>query len=208
LRRRPDIRRAERQLAAATARIGQAQADLYPKFSLTGFFNLQSASIDDLVAWRSHAFSIGPAISWPIFEAGRLHAAVAVRNAQQEQALTTYEQSVQNAVQEVRDQLIAFTTERQRHASLTQAVTADRDAADLAGKLYAQGLTDFLTVLDAERQLNQAENALAQSDTQIDTALIALYKALGGGWESAEQNNQPDVTHATTAKAAEMPNAK
>ena len=91
---------------------------------------------------------------------------------------------------------------------LAQAVTADRDAADLAGKLYVQGLTDFLTVLDAERQLNQAENALAQSDTQIDTALIALYKALGGGWESAEQNTQPDATHATTAKAAEMPDAK
>ncbi len=183
LRRRPDIRRAERQLAAATARVGEAQADLYPKFSLIGFFDLQSASIEDLVAWRSRAWSIGPAISWPIFEAGRLHAAVAVRNAQQEQALTAYEQSVQNAVQEVRDQLITFTTERQRNASLAQAVASNRDAVDLAGKLYAQGLTDFLTVLDAERQLDEAENALAQSDTQIDTSLIALYKALGGGWQ-------------------------
>ncbi|HVT80725.1 MAG TPA: efflux transporter outer membrane subunit, partial [Phycisphaerae bacterium] len=183
LRRRPDIRRAERQLAAATARIGQAQAELYPKFSLTGYFNLQSASIDDLLNWKSRAFSIGPAVAWPVFEAGRLRALVAVRNAQQEQALTAYEQSLQNAVQEVRDQLVAFTSERTRRDSLSKAVAADRDAADLAGKLYAQGLTDFLTVLDAERQLNEAENALARSDTDIDTSLIALYKALGGGWE-------------------------
>jgi multidrug efflux system outer membrane protein len=187
LRRRPDIRRAERQLAAATARIGAAEAELYPRFSLTGAFNLQSASIEDLFDWRSRAFSMGPAISWPIFEAGRLRAAVAVRNAQQEQALLTYEQAVQGAIAEVRDQMVTFSTERQRHASLAQAVTSDRDALDLAGKLYAQGLTDFLTVLDAQRQLDQAENALARSDTQLDESFIALYKALGGGWQ-----NQPD----------------
>jgi len=186
LRRRPDIRRAERQLAAATARIGQAQAELYPKFSLSGFFNLQSASIEDLFAWRSRAFSIGPAISWPIFEAGRLRAAVAVWNAQQEEALITYEQTVQNAIAEVRDQMVGYSTERRRHESLTQAVTADRDALDLAQKLYAQGLADFLTVLDAQRQLDAAENALARSEAQLDEAFIGLYKALGGGWENVQ----------------------
>ncbi len=184
LRRRPDIRRAERELAAATARVGVAEAELYPKLSLTGFFNLQSASIDDLWSWRSRAFSIGPAISWPIFESGRLHAVIAVRGAQQEQALLAYEQAVQGAIAEVRDQMVSFATERRRHGSLEQAVAADRDALDLATKLYTQGLTDFLTVLDAERQLDQAENALARSEAQLDESLIGLYKALGGGWLS------------------------
>jgi len=186
LRRRPDIRRAERELAAATARVGAAEAELYPKLSLTGFFNLQSASIEDLGAWRSRAFSIGPAISWPIFESGRLHAAVAVRNAQQQEALLAYEQAVQGAIAEVRDQMVAFATERRRQAALAEAVTADRDALDLAGKLYAQGLTDFLTVLDAQRQLDGAENAQARSAAQLDEALIGLYKALGGGWRNQE----------------------
>jgi len=183
LRRRPDIRRAERQLAAATAQVGVAEAELYPKLSLTGFFNLQSASVDDMFKWPSRTFSVGPTVSWPIFEAGRLRAAVAVRSAQQEQALLGYEQTVQGAIQEVRDQMVALSTERQRRAALTEAVAADRDAADLAGKLYAQGFTDFLTVLDAQRQLNAAENALARSETQLDEALIGLYKALGGGWQ-------------------------
>ena len=186
LRRRPDIRRAERQLAAATARVGVAEAELYPKLSLTGFFNLQSASTNDLIDWHSRAFSVGPAISWPILEFGRLRGVIAVRNAQADQALLSYEQTVQNAIQEVRDQMVTFSTERRRHTSLAEAVVADRDALDLAGKLYAQGLADFLNVLDAERQLDQAENALARSEAQLDEALIGLYKALGGGWENQE----------------------
>ena len=115
---------------------------------------------------------------------------MAVRNAQQEQALAAYEQAVLVAVQEVRDQLIAFTTERQRHTSLAQAVASNKDATDLANKLYAQGLTDFLTVLDAERQLSQAENALARSDTLLDADLIALYKALGGAWDTKMTNDE------------------
>jgi NodT family efflux transporter outer membrane factor (OMF) lipoprotein len=187
LRRRPDIRRAERQLAAATASVGVAEADLYPKLSLTGFFNLQSASVSDLVAWRSRAFSMGPTVDWPIFESGRLHAVIAVRNAQQEQALVSYEQAVQDAIQEVRDQMVSLSTERQRRVSLAEEVKADTDAVDLAGKLYAQGLTDYLTVLDAQRQLDQAQNALARSDTDADSSLIALYKALGGGWEASQE---------------------
>ncbi len=207
LRRRPDIRHAERDLAAASARVGMAEAELYPKFSLTGFFDLQSASIEDLVAWRSRAFSIGPAIAWPIFEAGRLRAAVEVRNAQQEQAMVTYEQTVQRAIQEVRDGLISFTTERQRRDSLGQAVKADQDALDLARQLYGQGLTDFLTVLDAQRQLYQAQDALSQSDEQVTASLIALYKALGGGWESAlpEATTLPATRPATAPASMSAP---
>jgi NodT family efflux transporter outer membrane factor (OMF) lipoprotein len=192
LRRRPDIRQAERRLAAATARTGEAQAALYPRFSLTGFFNLQSESIDDLFTWKSRAFSIAPTVRWPIFDAGTLRAAVQVRTAGQEEALAGYEATVRQAVTEVRDGLVAFTTERRRRASLAQAVTADREALNLAQQLYRQGLTDFLTVLDAERELFAAQDALARSETDQATALIGLYKALGGGWETGE--NAPNTT--------------
>ena len=207
LRRRPDIRAAERRLAGATARIGQAEAQLYPKLSLTGFFDLQSASIDDLWSWRSRAFSIGPAVTFPIFEAGRLRAAVRVTNAQQEQAFVSYEQSVQGAIQEVRDALITFGTERSRRASLAQAVSADEQAVDLSNQLYGQGLIDFLAVLDAQRQLYSAQDELAQSDMQLAASMIALYKALGGGWETpppapATQPAPATVTGATMPAAS------
>jgi NodT family efflux transporter outer membrane factor (OMF) lipoprotein len=203
LRRRPDVRRSERQLAAATARIGVAEAALYPKFSLTGVFNLQSASVEDLLDWRSRAFSIGPAVSWPIFQAGRLRAAVAVRTAQQEEALVTYEQTVQRAIEEVRDELVTLNTERTRRGALAQSVAADQDALDLARQLYTQGLADFLTVLDAQRQLFQAQDALAQSDTRVTTAVIALYKALGGGWETPVPPAPFPTTAAATAPATQ-----
>jgi NodT family efflux transporter outer membrane factor (OMF) lipoprotein len=193
LRRRPDIRRAERQLAAATARIGVAEAELYPKLSLTGFFNFQSASIEDIFDWRSRAFGIGPTVTWPIFQAGRLRAAVAVRNAQQEEALVTYEQTVQRAVEEVRDELVTFQTERQRQASLQDAVRAQQESFDLATQLYRQGLTDFLSVLDAQRQLFEAQDALARSRAQATAAVVALYKALGGGWD-ADFRQPPNAT--------------
>jgi NodT family efflux transporter outer membrane factor (OMF) lipoprotein len=183
LRRRPDIRRAERELAAATARVGVATAELYPKLSLTGFFDLQSESVDDFFDWHSRMFALGPTVTWRIFEGGRLHAAIEMRSAQQEAALLSYEQTVQTSIQEVRDQVVGLSTERRRRAALADAVASNLDAADLAGKLYVQGLTDFLNVLDAQRQLNLAQNALARSDIQIDQALIALYKALGGGWQ-------------------------
>jgi outer membrane protein, multidrug efflux system len=201
LRRRPDIRRAERNLAVATARVGVAEAQLYPKFYITGMFSMQSASIDDVFDWRSRAFSIGPAISWPIFEAGRLRAAVVVKNAQQEQALLTYEQSVQSAIQEVRDELVAFAAEHRRRDSLARAVDADEESVELANQLYTQGLTDFLSVLDAQRQLYQAQDDLAQSDAKLDSALIALYKALGGGWENGPPISSlaPMTSPATTS---------
>jgi NodT family efflux transporter outer membrane factor (OMF) lipoprotein len=207
LRRRPDIRRAERQLATATARIGVAQAELYPKLTLTGFFNFQSATIEDIVDWRSRAFSIGPAISWPIFQLRRLRSAVDVRTAQQEQALVTYESAVQHAVEEVRDELVSLQTERQRQVSLTDAVNAQQESFDLATQLYRQGLTDFLTVLDAQRQLFDAQDALARSHTQSTASVIALYKALGGGWDAdfSTPATQPAATQPTTAPAATRP---
>jgi NodT family efflux transporter outer membrane factor (OMF) lipoprotein len=184
LRRRPDIRQAERQLAAATARIGQATADLYPRFTLTGNFVMLSADTKDIFDWRSRSFGIGPTVSWPIFDAGRLRSLVNVRNAEQEQALATYERTVLGALEEVHNAISAFATEQERRAALVNAVAADQTAADVSRAQYRQGVVDFLNVLDAQRSLYASQDQLADSDRAVTTSLVALYKALGGGWES------------------------
>jgi outer membrane protein, multidrug efflux system len=183
LRRRPDVRRAERELAAATARTGAATADLFPRFSLTGNLGLQSLSPDKLFRTDSVYSAIGPAINWPIFDAGRIRSNIRVQDERQEQALIRYEQSVLQALQDVEDALTNYASEQVRHQSLAEAVAADRRAVDVAQDRYRQGVVDFLTVLDAQRSLFRSQDALAESDRLVATDLVALYKALGGGWE-------------------------
>jgi multidrug efflux system outer membrane protein len=184
LRRRPDIRRAERQLAAATAQIGAATADLYPKFSLSGAFGLQSISASDWFTGASRFWSIGPTITWPIFDAGKIRANIEVRNAQQEQALLLYQKSVLSALQDVESALVNYSQEQSRYRSLLEAAGANRRAVQLANDLYSQGLVAFLNVLDAERTLYTSESDLAQSEANMAANLVALYKALGGGWNT------------------------
>jgi outer membrane protein, multidrug efflux system len=184
LRRRPDIRRAERQLAAATAQVGAATADLFPKFSLTGVGGLQSVSASDWFTRGSRFWSIGPTISWPVFDAGRIRANIEIRNAQQEQALTQYEKSVLSAFQDVETALVNYANEQVRYRSLTDAVAANRRAVTMANELYIRGLNDFLNVLDTQRSLYATESELAQSQATMASNLVALYKALGGGWEA------------------------
>jgi multidrug efflux system outer membrane protein len=183
LARRPDVRRAERQLAAATARIGEAEADLYPKFSLLGSFGIESIEATDFFRWPSRTWSMGPSVRWPIFEAGRLRANVAIRNAQQEQARAAFEKAFLVALEEVENALVAYFRERERHASLAEAVAADRRSVDLAEDLQRKGLVSFLDVLDSQRALYGAESLLAESDAAVSIDLVALYKALGGGWD-------------------------
>lgn len=184
LRRRPDIRRAERQLAAATAQVGAAMADLFPRFSLTGITGLQSVSASDWLSRGSRFWSIGPTISWPVFDAGRIRATIEIRNAQQEQALTQYEKSILSAFQDVETALVNYANEQVRYRSLTDAVVANRRAVTMANELYIRGLNDFLNVLDTQRSLYVTESALTQSQATMATNLVALYKALGGGWET------------------------
>jgi len=184
LRRRPDIRFAERDLAASTAQIGAAMADLFPKFSLTGAAGLQSISASDWFTGRSRYWSIGPTISWPIFDAGRIRANIEIRNAQQEQALNRYEKTVLAAFGDVEKSLVNYSREQARQRSLTDAVAANRRAVEMANELYVRGLNDFLNVLDTQRSLYVAENDLAQSEATMAANLVALYKALGGGWET------------------------
>jgi len=184
LRRRPDIRRAERLLAAATAQVGAATADLYPRFSLSGAFGFQSISAGDLLSGGSRFWSIGPTILWPVFDAGRIRAGIAVRSAQQEQALTLYERTVLTAFEDVENSLVNYIKEQTRYRSLTDAVAANRRAVQLANELYTRGLIDFLNVLESQRSLYASESELAQSETAMASNLVALYKALGGGWET------------------------
>lgn len=185
--RRPDVSRAERQLAAATANIGVARSDLFPKFYLTGSVGSESISASDWFTSGSRFWSLGPTVQWRIFDAGRIRANIKVKNAQQEQALAAYEQTVLTAFEEVEDNLVLYAKEQVRRRSLEDAVVASQKSLDTANRLYASGLADFIHVLDAERSLYQAQDALAQSDCAVSANLIALYKSLGGGWETADQ---------------------
>ena len=183
LRRRPDIRIAERQLAAATAQIGSVVADLFPKFSLTGAAGLQSISASDWLTAGSRYWSIGPTIRWPIFDAGRIRANIEIRNAQQEQAVNQYEQTVLAALGDVEKSLVNYAQEQVRYRTLSDAVAANRRAVQMAQELYIRGLNDYLNVLDTQRALYITETEMAQSEATMASNLVALYKALGGGWQ-------------------------
>jgi len=183
LRRRPDVRRAERELAAATARIGVATADLYPKFSLTAALGLQSEQFSHLADWRSRFGNLAPGVSWNLFDAGRIRSNIQVQNQRERQALYRYQQNVLTAMEDVENALTAHAKEQSRRQLLQQSVEQSRRAVELANTLYQGGARDFLNVIDAERALALAEDQLVQSDRLISTDLVALYKALGGGWE-------------------------
>jgi NodT family efflux transporter outer membrane factor (OMF) lipoprotein len=184
VRRRPDIRRAEAQLHGATARIGVATADLFPKFNLTGSFGFSSNDLTKLGNLANSKFwSFGPSVTWPIFAGGRIYWNIKVQDALQEQALAAYQKTVLTALKDVETALVAYAKEQERRKSLSDSVVNNRRAVDLAMKLYVAGKTDFLNVLTAQLNLYTSENALTQSTSTLGTNLIALYKALGGGWE-------------------------
>jgi NodT family efflux transporter outer membrane factor (OMF) lipoprotein len=187
--RRPDIRQADRQLAAATANIGVAKADLFPRFFLTGAAGFESISASDWFTSGSRFWSVGPTVQWRLFDAGRIRANIKVQNARQEQALATYEKTVLTAFEEVEDGLVLYAKEQVRRRSLQDAVVSSQKSLETANTLYSSGLTDFLRVLDAERSLYQAQDALVQSDRTISANLISLYKSLGGGWENMEPSS-------------------
>ncbi|MBU0664723.1 MAG: efflux transporter outer membrane subunit [Proteobacteria bacterium] len=184
--RRPDIRRAEAKIHAATARIGVAKADLFPKFTITGSLGLQNNTFNSTFNQTSNFWSLGPALNWPLFDMGRRRANLELQKAVEEEQLLAYEQTVLNALREVENALIASTKEEEHRQALTRAVTADRTAVDLATALYRAGENDFLSVLDAQRTLYVAEVTLAQSNRTVSTNLVALFKALGGGWQTVE----------------------
>lgn len=189
VRRRPDVRRAERELAAATARIGVATADLYPRFSLTARVGFSALEAEELFKGKAGLWSLGPSLSWPVFTAGRIRNNIAVQNARQEQAALRFEKAIYLSLEDVEGSLISFGQEQKRYASLTRSVNATRRAKSLANDRYKAGLENFLTVLEADRQLLAAEDSQVTSQTQVSLNLVRLYKALGGGWGEARIRN-------------------
>ena len=192
LRQRPDIRSAERNLAAQTARIGVAAADLYPKFRLVGSIGLESLASSELFKSASETWSIGPGVSWNIFDAGAIRHNIEAQSAVQEQYLLVYEAAVLGALEEVENILTAYAEEQLRRERLAAAVDAANQAEALARKQYDAGLVDFTTVLDVQRSMLSFENQMAESDGTVTSNLIRLYKALGGGWSSSAAPRFPE----------------
>ncbi|MGP1354341.1 MAG: efflux transporter outer membrane subunit [Parasphingopyxis sp.] len=190
-RRRPDIRRAERELAAATARIGVAAADFFPTVSIVGDAGFQSTAIGSLLQGSAFAFTFGPQLIWNLLDFGRIDAAVDAEGARAEAAAARYEQTVLLAFEETENALTRYGNELQRRDRLAQARQSAREAARLARLRFDNGVDDFLTVLDAERVTLENEDRHVVSEIEVARQIIAIYKALGGGWEvSDEQDRQ------------------
>jgi NodT family efflux transporter outer membrane factor (OMF) lipoprotein len=187
LRRRPDVRKAERELAAQTARIGAAKGALFPKFTLNGSIGVEALSFNALGNSGNEFYSVGPGVRWAIFHMGSIRNNIKVQKAGQEQSLAAYEKTVLAAVQETRDALTAFQNEQQSMQALDAAASAARTAAELAENRYKNGLTNFDTVLEAQRARLIFEDQLVQSRSDVTHNLIRLYKALGGGWTSLDR---------------------
>jgi NodT family efflux transporter outer membrane factor (OMF) lipoprotein len=198
LRRRPDVRRAERLLAAQTALIGAAKADLFPSFSLTGILELFAPTAGDLFTSESVGWSLVPGVRWNIFSGGKIRNNIKVQEARTEQLLYFYEQSVLLALEEVENALVAFELEKVRRSRLADAVTAAQQSVDIVRTQYLSGLTDFQRYLDSERALFQQQDLLAASEGQVVRNLIGLNKALGGGWEVSDV--EPDQQRTAAAR--------
>jgi NodT family efflux transporter outer membrane factor (OMF) lipoprotein len=182
--RRPDLRRAERKLAAAMADIGVAKSDLYPKFDLTLGLGLESTQTSQFASVSSRYGSIVPGLSLPIFNRGKLKAAVADKQAVYEEQLAGFQASFHSALEDVENGLANYYSEQERHRDLEEALRQDQDALTLASERYRLGLTSFLEVLTTQQSFYAAQNSLSKSDAQMLTSLVTLYKALGGGWKA------------------------
>ncbi|MDD2660009.1 MAG: efflux transporter outer membrane subunit [Methylococcales bacterium] len=184
-RRRPDIRQAEAQLHAATADIGVAVADFYPRITLSGSVGMQALQFQNIGNWAARQYALGPSITLPIFEGGRLKATLELREAQQQEAAIAYHNTVLLAWHEVDNALTAYADEQRRNDALAQSVRSSRQTLELAQRRYRAGISNFLPVLDAQRTVLQVEQDYANSASTLAADLVALYKALGGGWEEA-----------------------
>ncbi len=182
LRRRPDVRQAEREIAGSAARVGVAVSNLYPKFSLTGQTGGQSGTLLSILSGASRIWSFGASFSWGLLNYPATKANIQAAESRERQSAIHYEQTVLTALRDVEDALAAYTKEKERQGALAQAVDANRKALELANIRYDKGLSNFLDVLDAQRSLYSSQDALTQNRANVSENLVALYKALGGGW--------------------------
>ncbi|MBS1028259.1 efflux transporter outer membrane subunit [Gluconobacter albidus] len=202
--RRPDIREAEAHLRGAVAEVGEATADFYPKVTINADFGFQTLSFRDLGFWNARAWNVGPSISLPIFQGGRLYGQLELKKYAQKAAAISYQQTVIKAWHDVDNALIAYRDEQLHRQGLKNAVDDNSRALNLAQSQYRSGLTNYLNVLNAQSQLQSAQLDLVSSDATLATNLTRLYNALGGGWEDALPNN-PDVAKAQLASATPGP---
>jgi NodT family efflux transporter outer membrane factor (OMF) lipoprotein len=184
LRQRPDIRRAERELAARTARIGEATADLYPRIRLSGSIGVETLDLNHLGKTAVWPFGYGLSIQWPVFDAGRIRRNIDAQKALQEQALARFQGAVLSALKEVETAMSAYALERKRLEALGRAAGAAEEAVELARIRYEAGLIDFGDVLEAQRSLLGFQDQVAESEGSVAADLVRLYKALGGGWQA------------------------
>lgn len=188
LRNRPDVREAEQRLAAATARVGIATADLFPRVTVTGFVGFLSGDFGHLFSTSSgtdaRAWSLAPSVSWPALDYGSVHARLRAGRANADGALVSYEKTVLNALEETENAFVNYREQQARLKSLVEQAEASRRAADLAAVQYREGVTDFLTLLDAQRTQLAAESAVAETEGSVNTGVVAIYKALGGVGQS------------------------
>ncbi len=182
LRRRADVRRAEAEIVAQTAKLGVAKSELYPKFELSGLLGRTASSPGGLTLGLGNFFFGGVGIRIPIFNHGRIRSNIKAEDARLDQAILVYEDTLRNSLEEVENSLTSYEREREQRVKLEQAVVSNRRSVELSRELYTAGLSDFLSVLEAEKELYKSENELAQSEASVSINLVALYKALGGGW--------------------------
>jgi len=182
LRRRPDVQAAERRLAGETARVGVATADLFPRVKVTGFIGLLSGDVSQLFSHGSEAYSVAPSVTWPALDLGGTHARLRAQEAKSDESLANYDQTVLRAIEDLETALVSYRQQQTQLGSLSDQVTAARRASELAQIRYKEGTVDFLTLLDAQRTQLTAEDALAAAETDANTDIVAIYKALGGSW--------------------------
>ena len=185
---RPDIQRAEAKLHAATAAIGVAKADFYPRIGLRGRVGVEAFEINDLDSWDSRLFSVGPTVYLPIFQGGKLTQRLALNESRQKEAALAYRQTVLRAWHEVDNALNAWNTQQSHHAELVVSYEQNKQAFQAAERSYQQGIADYMTVLTAQRNLLTAQSQLNTSSTNVAVSIVNLYKSLGGGWDVTSFN--------------------
>jgi NodT family efflux transporter outer membrane factor (OMF) lipoprotein len=191
LRRRPDIRAAERKLATVTAEIGVAVAALFPRFALTGEYFLQASTLSRLFQWNSSTWMINPGMTFPIFHGGRLWANIDIQKARHEHELAEYQRTVLTALTDVENAIVAYSKEKERYHALAETVEANRRVHHLTKDRYDKGLGSLVEVINAQQPLFESEKALTDSQETLTLHLVALYKALGGGWEEFIPPHKP-----------------
>ncbi len=187
LRQRPDIRAAERRLAAQTANVGIATTDLYPAFSIGGNFGVSALDGESLFSASSRSFAFGPSVRWNLFDGGQVRAQIRVEDARLEQSILIYERTVLQAIEETETAMTAFIEQRLRVSAIERAAVAARETLRLATNLYKEGLVGFQDVLDAQRRVLSAESEVSEARGLASQNMVSLYKALGGGWDPSEQ---------------------